>query len=184
MKNIKTIFQNIIDKIKSFFNKKEIKESPVSRCLDICKTKIINSYKLCKDGEEKLNIILIYWSIIPMFVYFFVRKKLIFRGFFAGFIDIICLCLFCLDYFFIMKAVEKHPEYDEKRMKTIEKIEHYKTLTEEQIKEEEKADIKNSIKNSIINFVMGRSSDKVELYKIVRLMLLLFILVIIKRLLF
>lgn len=144
----------------------------------------IESYNKSRNGDEELNNVLIYWSILPALVYLIVRAKFIKYGFFALSLDIVHFCLACLSFYFIIKAVNVHPEYDIERTETLQKIEYYNSLSDEEynkiILEEKKDKRKNLFKR--LFFIKGGKPK--ELFKIVKIFLIFIIILTFKRIFF
>ena len=170
-----------LEKIQNFCSSKNTK---IVNFYSRLKQETYMSYVKAKNGDEDMSVILIYWSVIPIIFYFLIRHKVILKGFFALLMDIAFFILFLLDYYFIAKTVEKHPELDVSKTKELEKMKYYETLTEEQLKEEKKKETKAKVGNIFKRYVFLSNQDTVEPFKVVRTLLLLFILISLKRIIF
>ena len=141
---------------------------------------ITTSYGKARVGEEKLNNILFYWCLLPSALYFlalrFIDCSILLRV-----IDIIILLLSIIDLYFIAKAVSVHPEYDTQLTKELEKEEYYKTLNEEQLKEAKKQEKRDNRKRIFNKYILLKSNEKVDLFKIVRIIVIIALLFSIKR---
>ncbi|MDR2760404.1 MAG: hypothetical protein LBB09_00980 [Rickettsiales bacterium] len=146
------------------------------------RAKILESYEKCKDGEEKMNTVLIWWSAVPCALYIVARMRFAFWGFFAFILDLSFFVLGLLDYYFISKAVSKHPEYDGERMEKIRKIEYYNSITEEEYEKIKKEEKKGKGFANVKNLLLTKNWRKAEPFKIVKIFLILVILITFRRL--
>lgn len=148
--------------------------------LNNIKLKIKTSFIKCKNGEEKLNTLLIYWCLIPCILYLlslrFLNCKIILNIF-----DIILFILCLLDLYFIAKTLKLHPEYNTELMEEIKKQEYLKTLTEEQIKEEKLKESKQAKIDFVKRILALKAGKKVDNYKIVKYFVILTFLIVLKR---
>lgn len=167
---IKNIFKTVFNKIKSFTKNLYLKIS----------TKIKESFKKCREGEENLTILLVYWCILPSITYLILLKttncKIL-----TDLYDVVMFILSLLDLYFIAKAVKIHPEYNTELMKELEKQEFYKTLDKNELKEEKSKERKENTKNFFRRLLLIKTDKKVDFYKIVRCFVILILLITIKR---
>jgi hypothetical protein len=150
--------------------------------LSVSKVSVLESYEKCKEGEEKMGTILLWWSTIPCSLYILIRIRYIFRGVFAFILDVTFFVLGLLDYYFISKAISKHPEYDVERMEKIKKIEYYNSLTEEEYEKIKKEERKEKGISGVKNILLAKNWRKTEPFKIVKIFLVLVILITFRRL--
>ncbi len=145
---------------------------------------IVNiSYKRCRDGEEKLNNLLIYWSIIPCILYFLLIYKFGLCKFMQRLCDLIMIFIGFLDIFFIQKALKKHPEYNTKLVMEYEKEQYYSSLSKEELEQVKSDEKKQNTKDFFKRMLLIKPGEKVDFYKIVRLFVILTVLVGLKRVL-
>ncbi len=168
-------------KINNFLLK--IKEK-LSNSFSLFKKKVSDSYYKCKKGDETLKNILLYWSFIPCTLYLYISYKFYLFRLIRSIINIFMLFFTVLCFYFIQKAVKVHPEYDSEVTEELEKAEYYSTLTEEEYKKAIKTDSFNKKKNFIKRILNIGNSKKVDLYKIVRIFVVLTFLVALKRIIF
>lgn len=142
--------------------------------------KIKVSFKKCKEGEENLNILLIYWCVIPCILYLFILKFTNCK-FILNIIDLFMLILTLLDLYFISKTLKIHPEYNTELMRELEKQNYYKTLDEKQLKEEKLKEKKDNTKKFFYKLLALKNSEKTDIYKIVKCFVILILLVVLKR---
>lgn len=143
-------------------------------------TKIKLSFDKCKNGEEKLNNLLIYWCIIPCIIYLFLIRMLDCK-IVLDLLDLVIFILIIFDFYFIEKTLKIHPEYNTELMREVEKQNFYKTLNEEQLKEQKLKEAKENRKYFIKRFFSYKSKEKCDFYKLVKYFLLLIFLLAIKR---
>ena len=143
-------------------------------------TKIKESFKKCRVGEENLKILLTYWCVIPSIIYLFLLKTTDCK-FLTDLYDVIMLVLNSLNLYFIAKAVKIHPEYNTELMKELEKQEYYKTLNKNELREEKSKERKENTKNFFRRLLLIKTDRKVDFYKIVRCFVILILLITIKR---
>ena len=143
-------------------------------------TKIKESFKKCRAGEENLKILLTYWCVIPSIIYLFLLKTTDCK-FLTDLYDVIMLVLNSLNLYFIAKAVKIHPEYNTELMKELEKQEYYKTLNKNELKEEKSKERKQNTKNFFRRLLLIKTDRKVDFYKIVRCFVILILLITVKR---
>jgi hypothetical protein len=143
--------------------------------------RIKGSYGRCREGEENLKILLVYWSTVPAVIYIFVRFKLDFYSFFEWLLDLFIIVLSVLDIFFIQKTLKKHPEYDSEFVREKEKEEYYASLSEEELEKIKSTEKKEGAKNFVKRLLLLDSSKGVDFYKIVRLLMILTLLLALKR---
>ena len=167
---IKNIFKTMFNKIKSFTTNLYLKIS----------TKIKESFKKCRAGEENLKILLTYWCVIPSIIYLFLLKTTDCK-FLTDLYDVIMLVLNSLNLYFIAKAVKIHPEYNTELMRELEKQEYYKTLNKNELKEEKSKERKENTKNFFRRLLLIKTDRKVDFYKIVRCFVILILLITVKR---
>ena len=167
---IKNTFKIIYKKIKTFIYNIYLKIS----------TKIKESFKKCRAGEENLKILLTYWCVIPSIIYLFLLKTTDCK-FLTDLYDVIMLVLNSLNLYFIAKAVKIHPEYNTELMKELEKQEYYKTLNKNELKEEKSKERKQNTKNFFRRLLLIKTDRKVDFYKIVRCFVILILLITVKR---
>lgn len=166
------MFKNIFKKIFLFLKNR----------YNIIKSNIVESFLKARNGEEKFNVILYYWSLIPCILYF-VCLKFISCRFLLEVIDVVIVLLTVLDLYFITRTLEVHPEYDSLYLKEKEKEEYYKTLTEEQLIEVKKQERKNNRNKILKKYILLETDDKVDLFRIIRLFVIITLLIAIKRVL-
>ncbi|GHU27150.1 hypothetical protein FACS1894152_3310 [Bacilli bacterium] len=149
-----------------------------------CAKKIETSYVRCREGEERLKTLLIYWCMIPFILYFVVMFKIGVCPITRRLLDLFAIILSALDLFFIQKTVKKHPEYNTELVRAREKEAYYASLNPEELArakaDEKKENTKNFFKGL---FLMGGTRNRIDAYKIVRLFVLLALVVSLKRLL-
>jgi hypothetical protein len=172
MKNMKNLINNFTKKVRQYLKEKYLTLSK----------KISTSYERCKEGEEKLNTILFYWSLIPCLLYIFIRIRYIFVGILAFLLDLAFFILGFLDYYFISKTLEKHPEYDTEKMEKIKKAEYYSSLSDEEYENVRKKEKQEELRSNVKGILFARSWKKRDLYKGVKVFLILIMLVTFKRL--
>ncbi len=148
------------------------------------KQKVIESYGKCKNGDETLKNILLYWSFIPCTLYLYISYKFYLFWFIRCIINIFILLLTILDFYFIQKAVKVHPEYDSEVTEELEKAEYYSKLTEEEYKKAIKNESFAKKKNFLKKIFNVGSTKKIDLYKIVRIFVILTFLIAFKRVIF
>jgi hypothetical protein len=155
-----------------------------AKICSLCWKKIKTSYALCRDGEEELKNLLLYWCIMPMVIYILIMAKIgpcrICRGLF----DLLAIILATLDLFFIQKSLKKHPEYDSEFVKETEREMYYASLNPEELRKVKLEEKKEGAKNFVKKMLLIGSGDKIDSYKIVRLLMALMLLIALKRLLF
>lgn len=148
------------------------------------KNATIVSYAKCKEGEEQMKNIILYWSIIPSILYLLISYKLCLPRFLHAIIDVFMLFFSILVFYFIQKAVKIHPEYDSELMEELRKAEYYSTLNEEQLKKEKRKESLNKKKNFFKGLFNVGAGKKIDFYKIVRAFLILIFLVALRRIIF
>lgn len=141
------------------------------------------SYRCCREGEEKFNNLLIYWCVIPCILYFLLIYKFILWGFIKHLCDLIIIFVGFLDIFFIQKALKKHPEYNTKLVTEYEKEQYYSSLSKEELEQVKSDEKKQNTKDFFKRILLIKPGEKVDFYKIVRLLLILTVLVGLKRIL-
>lgn len=164
---------------KAFFNKVFLF---FKKIYNISKERVVASFLRARNGEENLNVILYYWSLIPCIVYF-ISLKFVNSRFLLEVFDVVILLLTILDLYFIARTLEVHPEYDSELVKEKEKQEYYNTLTKEELEKAKKQERKNNINKTIKKYVLLKTDDRVDLFKIIRLFVIITLLIAIKRIL-
>jgi hypothetical protein len=148
-----------------------------------CREKIRTSYVLCREGEETLKNLLLYWCIVPMIIYIFIVLKIGMCHLCKLFFDFCAVVISALDLFFIQKSLKKHPEYDSEFLRETEREAYYASLSSEELKKVKSDERKKGIKNFVKRMLLITNGDRVDSYKIVRLFMLLMLLIASKRLL-
>lgn len=97
--------------------------------------------------------------------------------------DLIMIFIGFLDLFFIQKTLKEHPEYNTKLVEEYEKEQYYSSLSEEQLKQTKTEEKKQNAKDFLKRLLLIKPGEKVDLYKIVRLFVILTILISLKRVL-
>ena len=97
--------------------------------------------------------------------------------------DIIIIFVGFLDIFFIQKALKKHPEYNTKLMTEYEEEQYYSSLSKEELEQIKSDKKKQNTKDFFKRILLIKPGEKVDFYKIVRLLLILTVLVGLKRIL-
>ena len=166
------MFKGIFKKIFSFLKNK----------YNVIKSNIISSFSKARNGEERFNVILYYWSLIPCILYF-VCLKFVGCRFLLEILDVVIILLTILDLYFIARTLEVHPEYDSLYLKEKEKEEYYKTLTEEQLAEAKKQEKKDNRNKILKKYILLKTDDKVDLFRMIRLFVIITLLIAIKRVL-
>lgn len=164
---------------KTFFNKVFLFLKKIYNGL---KERVVSSFLRARNGEENLNIILYYWSLIPCVIYF-ISLKFVNSRFLLEIFDVIILLLTILDLYFIARTLEVHPEYDSELVKEKERQEYYNTLTKEELEKVKKQERKNNINKTLKKYILLKTDDKVDLFKIIRLFVIITLLIAIKRIL-
>jgi hypothetical protein len=104
-------------------------------------------------------------------------------GAFLRFImDLVAFILSVLDYYFISKAVEKHPEYDTERAERLEKQKYYNSLSDEEYEKVKKEEKQQQLRSAVNSLFFTKSWKRKDLYKIVNIFLILIMLISFKRL--
>jgi uncharacterized membrane protein len=153
--------------------------------LSLLKNKVVNSYNRCREGNEKLVILLLFWCLLPCFLYIYIRYIVIVGKYFGVILDILVIIIAVLDYYFIEKAVKIHPEYDTQATREIEKEKYYSTLSKEELNEAIKKDKIESKKNLVKRLLAIGGVDAtnhIDFYKIVRIFVILVFFIAVKRL--
>ncbi len=164
---------------KTFFNKVFLFLKKIYNGL---KERVVSSFLRARNGEENLNIILYYWSLIPCVIYF-ISLKFVNSRFLLEIFDVVILLLTILDLYFIARTLEVHPEYDSELVKEKERQEYYNTLTKEELEKVKKQERKNNINKTLKKYILLKTDDKVDLFKIIRLFVIITLLIAIKRIL-
>ena len=164
---------------KTFFNKVFLFLNKIYNGL---KERVVSSFLRARNGEENLNIILYYWSLIPCVIYF-ISLKFVNSRFLLEIFDVVILLLTILDLYFIARTLEVHPEYDSELVKEKERQEYYNTLTKEELEKVKKQERKNNINKTLKKYILLKTDDKVDLFKIIRLFVIITLLIAIKRIL-
>ena len=164
---------------KTFFNKVFLFLKKIYNGL---KERVVSSFLRARNGEENLNIILYYWSLIPCVIYF-ISLKFVNSRFLLEIFDVVILLLAILDLYFIARTLEVHPEYDSELVKEKERQEYYNTLTKEELEKVKKQERKNNINKTLKKYILLKTDDKVDLFKIIRLFVIITLLIAIKRIL-
>jgi hypothetical protein len=99
-----------------------------------CGKEIRASYALCREGEEKLKNLLLYWCIAPMAIYIFIVLRINMCHICKRFFDFSAAVLSALDLFFIQKSLKKHPEYDSEFVREAEREKYYASLDQEELR--------------------------------------------------
>lgn len=175
------MFKKIYEKIVIFLKEKVVvflKEKFMA-----VKAIISTSYGKARNGEEEFKNVLYYWCLIPDIIYF-ISLKFIGAGVLKFIIDIFMMCLSILGLYFIAKALKVHPEYDSIYVKELEKEEYYKTLTEEQVIEAKKKEKKDNAKKLFRKYIFLKYDDKVDLFRIVRIVVIITLLISLRRIFF
>jgi uncharacterized membrane protein len=171
---MKEKFKNLLDKV-----------SGVLRCWCGAATlKLKESYMRCRAGEERLNVLLYYWCVIPCVIYLVVVFKLKSLDFIRNIFNVFALALTILDYYFIAKAVRVHPEYDTEATEELEKERYYASLSDEEFKKVVKQEKIENRKNCLKRLFLAKSGKRADFYKIVRIFVVLIFLVSLKNLFF
>lgn len=144
---------------------------------------ISNSYHLCRKGEENFNKLLIYWNLIPCFLYFLLSYKFNLCQFTHHLCDLAIIFIGFLDIFFIQKALKKHPEYNTQLVKEYEKEQYYSSLSKEELEKVKIDEKKQNAKDFFKKMLLIKPGDKIDFYKIVRLFTILSILIGLKKIL-
>ncbi|MDR0571346.1 MAG: hypothetical protein LBG48_00675 [Rickettsiales bacterium] len=173
MVKIRKIIKELVDRTVKFF---------VSECLSV-RRKVVISYRKCREGDERLFVLLLYWALIPCSLYLLVRVRYIYSGFWAFALDLFFFIFALLDYYFISKAVSKHPEYDTELMDRLKKAEYYNSLSDEEYEKAKKEEKQKQLKNVTKSLLFMRSLRKKDTYKGVKVFLILIIALTFKRLL-
>jgi glucan phosphoethanolaminetransferase (alkaline phosphatase superfamily) len=147
----------------------------------ISRGKIVKSYARCREGEEGLRILLLYWCTVPAAIYIFVRFKVRLYAFLEWPVDLFIVILSVLDVFFIQKALKKHPEYDSEFVRNREKEKYYASLSGEELEKVKSSEKKENAKNFAKRLFLLDRSKRIDAYKIVRLFVLLTMLVALRR---
>ncbi|MBR2141155.1 MAG: hypothetical protein IJ853_02265 [Rickettsiales bacterium] len=169
------------EKIKNFIKSITLKFYNFVKSKTILAAGVVKkSFNKCRNGEEDLKNILLYWSTIPCVVYFIMLKTVKCK-FTLNMADLVMFVLIIFDLYFIAKTLKIHPEYNSDLMREVEKQKLYETLTDEQIKEEKAKESREGVKKIFYRFLTIRTGDKVDYYKIVRCILLLTFLIVFKR---
>lgn len=167
---IKSIFKKMMDKMKSFLRILYSKSS----------TKIKESFKKCREGEENLTILLVCWCVLPSVAYLILLKttncKIL-----TDLYDVTMFVLGLLDFYFIAKAIKVHPEYNTELMRELEKQEYYETLDKNELKKEKSRERKENAKNFFRRLLLIKTDRRVDFYKIVRCFIVLILLITVKR---
>lgn len=146
------------------------------------KVSVSESFSKARNGEESFGVVLYYWSLIPCILYF-ICLKFVNCVFLLEVIDVFIVLLAILDLYFIARAVEVHPEYDSELVKEKEKEEYYKTLTEEQLIEVKKKEQKDNRNKIFKKYILLKSDEKVDMFKLIRLFVIITLLIAVKRIL-
>ena len=141
------------------------------------------SYERCREGEEKLNSLLVYWCMVPCILYFLLIYKFSLCKFTKRLCDLAMVLVGFLDIFFIQKALKKHPEYNTKLVQEYEKEQYYSSLSKEELKKVKTNEKKQNTKDFFKRILLIKPGEKIDFYKIVRLFVILTILVGLKRVL-
>lgn len=130
---------------------------------------IKNSFNRCTKGEEKLNKMLWFWCIIPNI--FFISK---YFAFFYQFtiVKILVILYSGMCFYFILKAIEVHPEYNVSEVKRKEELEYINSLDEEELREYIKNKNNDKIKDFFKKALLQKAWHTKEFYKITEIFLL------------
>jgi hypothetical protein len=143
-----------------------------------------NSYGRCRNGEENLKILLIYWCLVPIGIYFFVFVYFKSCRFCSYILNLFMCFLTLLDLFFIQKTLQKHPEYDSSLLADEEKNKYYASLSTEELKSIKETERRRKPKDLLKKLLFLESKGQVDAYKMVRLLLLLVLLISLKKVVF
>lgn len=172
------------EKVINFFKKIYLKiKAIIIKYSLIFWNKMSSSYILCREGEENMKKLLLYWNFLPCIIYFFVRYKINNCVFFGRILDFSMFFIGILGIFFIQKALKKHPEYNTELVKELEKEEYYASMNEEDLKEAKLKEKKENTKSFFKKMFLISSGDRIDKYKIVRLFTILTMLFVLKRIL-
>jgi hypothetical protein len=100
----------------------------------------------------------------------------------AFLLDLIFFVLSLLDYYFISKAVKKHPEYDTEKMEKIKKAEYYNSLSDKEYERVKKEEKQQQLKSTVKGVFFTNNLKRKDLYKIIKIFLILMMLIGFKRL--
>lgn len=141
----------------------------LKRCLKLLFNSINNSFSRCIKGEENLNKMLWFWCVIPNV--FFISK---YFSFFYGFAIMKALIMLysVMCFYFILKAVKVHPEYNVSEVKRKEEIEYINSLNEEQLRDYIKNKNSDKIKDFFKKALLQKAWHTKEFYKITKVFLL------------
>ncbi|MDR1494629.1 MAG: hypothetical protein LBI29_01155 [Rickettsiales bacterium] len=156
--------------------------SVLGKFYSVSRDRIGKSYSLCREGEESLNVLLLYWSTVPAIIYVFIRFRVKLYSFLEWPLDLFIVILSLLDIFFIQKALKKHPEYDSEFVESREKEKYYSSLSKEELAKVKSDEKKEGAKSFLKYLLLVKTGKKIDFYKIVRLLVLLIMLLALKRL--
>ena len=128
-----------------------------------------SSFDRCINGEEKLNKMLWCWCIIPNI--FFVSKYFTFFYQFAV-IKILVILYSGMCFYFILKAVKVHPEYNTTEVKRKEELEYINSLNEEELREYIRSKNNDRVKDFFKKALLQKAWHTKEFYKITKIFLL------------
>jgi hypothetical protein len=128
-------------------------------------------------------VVLLYWAFIPCSLYLLIRVRYVYKGFLAFILDLFFFVFALLDYYFISKAVNKHPEYDTELMERLQKAQYYNSLSDEEYEKVKKEEKQEQIKNVTKSLLFMKSLRKKDAYKGMKIFLILIITLTFKRLL-
>ena len=132
-------------------------------------SKISKSFDKCMKGEEHLNKMLWCWCIIPNIL--FISKYFTFLYQFK-IMKIFILLYSVMCFYFILKAVKIHPEYNVSEMDRIKEMEYIDTLKEDELKKYIKLKNTNRMKDFCKKALLQKAWRSKEFYKITEVFLL------------
>ncbi len=131
------------------------------------------SFNKCLEGNENFKQMLWFWCLIPNIVCMLILKCTLKYKFFnlVYFLyDVMCL-------YFILKAVQVHPEYNITKTNKLKEKEYVSGLSPEELKKYKKDQLKKVNKDFWQKLLLQKPWKNTEFYKIVILILLLLIII-------